>query len=412
MSSTVASRKRKAAALGTDDAPDGKRKSAPDDCPAYLPAPCLAAVLNFMWYTDVRQCMLAGKMMAVEAARHVETLNITKASELVVPASRRFENASEVNVLCLVSEMRDKVDDEYEFGPDLISMDTVVRVVPFLSSFPNLKRVYLGGLSVWGRYAYNTEGDREVSPYDHHIFKTLVENLIGGFQSRSLPQHLEMGGVLRDHQLDCVEIGGEVPDQPCQFCRRVLSSFPPHLLAKPISLDFGLCVPPIVSIRALLLRDGAEGLLRSRDGAEMLLSCLSAVVPQFVWTSSGSEVCEAFLKKMREQGSGTFGLDPKKLSIKWGRSPKRLYDFLDLVKSSPLLQDVIKGIHPSSGFSETITVLGTKKHGAKPIFARRIFDALLEAGLNLNARDYIIVDPEKEPALARYLDSESSDSDY
>ena len=110
MSSPAVSRKRKADALEADgeetsDLPDGtgKRKSAPDESPAHLPATCLAAVLNFMWYTDVRRCMLAGKMMAVEAARHVETLNITKASELVVPAARRFGSASEVNVLCLVS---------------------------------------------------------------------------------------------------------------------------------------------------------------------------------------------------------------------------------------------------------------------------------------------------------------------
>ena len=82
MPSSIVSRKRKAEALEADSsATDGTRKSAPDvDSPAYLPAPCLAAVLSFMRYADVRQCMLAGKMMAVEAARHVETLNITKAS--------------------------------------------------------------------------------------------------------------------------------------------------------------------------------------------------------------------------------------------------------------------------------------------------------------------------------------------
>ena len=155
-SSIVVSRKRKADVLEADGtATDGKRKSAPDDdSPAHLPAPCLAAVLNFMWYTDVRQCMLAGKMMAVEAARHVETLNITKASELVVPAARRFGNASEVNVLCLVSEID---EDDEENTDDQISMDTVARVIPFLASFPSLARVFLGGLylesdGVWGRY--------------------------------------------------------------------------------------------------------------------------------------------------------------------------------------------------------------------------------------------------------------------
>ena len=116
-----------------------------------------------MWYTDVRQCMLAGKMMAVEAARHVETLNITKASELVVPAARRFGNASGVNVLCLVSEMDEEDEDNSD---DQISMDAVRRVVPFLTSIPNLEHVYLGGLfrfvsvrgeAAWERYWYSID---------------------------------------------------------------------------------------------------------------------------------------------------------------------------------------------------------------------------------------------------------------
>ena len=120
MPSSIVSRKRKADALeadaleADDSATDGARKSGPDaDSQAHLPSTCLAAVLNFMRYTDVRQCMLAGKMMAVEAARHVETLNITKASELVVPAARRFGNVTTVNVLCLISEIsEDNRDDQ------------------------------------------------------------------------------------------------------------------------------------------------------------------------------------------------------------------------------------------------------------------------------------------------------------
>ena len=69
-------------------------------------------------------------------------------------------------------------------------------------------------------------------------------------------------------------------------------------------------------------------------------------------------------------------------------------DFLDLVKSTPLLLDVIKGIPKN-------TILETFEDDGKAIFVRQTFEALLNAGLNLNVSDYIIVDPEKEPALAR-----------
>ena len=97
-------RKRKADALvSTSDDDDAEGKSAPAPSPPHLPAPCLAAVLNFMEYGNVRRCLLAGKAMAVDAARHVETLNVMRTSELVPSAARRFVNVSEVNILSLVT---------------------------------------------------------------------------------------------------------------------------------------------------------------------------------------------------------------------------------------------------------------------------------------------------------------------
>ena len=401
MSSSVVSRKRKADALEADDsATDGTRKPAPDDSPAHLPAPCLAAVLNFMWYTDVRQCMLAGKMMAVEAARHVETLNITKASELVVPAARRFGNVTTVNVLSLISEISEDNRD------DQISMDTVIQVVPFLTSIPNLKRVCLGGLyghqsllsdgeAVWYRYDYSADG--VVEPREHQaIFKTLIQNIIGGFQSKSLPQHLELHGILDHGQLECAG-RGEHPHNPCRFCRKILSSFPLRSLVIPISVDWAFCVSRVDCIRILLCRDGAAATFRSSNvGADMLLRCFRNVifsVARSLWMSSEREVDQAFIKKMRDQGASNMTVYG---NASLGKSFK---DLLDLVKSSPLLQEIIKGIPRSRLFESSI--LGAKD--GKTMLVRRVFEALLEAGFNLNESDCIIVDPEKEPALARLM---------
>ena len=342
MPSPVVSRKRKADALEADATLDvPPRTPAPDDdSPAHLPAPCLAAVLNFMRYADVRQCMLAGKMMAVEAAGHVETLNITKASELDAPSARRFRSASEVNVLCLVSET-DAEDDreDRQYPPDQISMETVTRVVPFLSSFPNLERIFLGGLflegAVWERYQYNH--DECIDPRDHQaIFKALIQNIIGGFQSRTLTQILELDGILDSGQLQCADAdddaddGRENPDHPCQFCRHLLSSFPLHLLLEPVSRYHAFCVSRVDRIQALLRRDGAEAALRSTGGAEMLLECLSDVIPHD-YIYSETEADEAFIKKMRDQGA-KFHVS---IDMNWDRSGwKSLNDFRDLIKSS------------------------------------------------------------------------------
>ena len=409
-SSIVVSRKRKADVLEADGtATDGKRKSAPDDdSPAHLPAPCLAAVLNFMWYTDVRQCMLAGKMMAVEAARHVETLNITKASELVVPAARRFGNASEVNVLCLVSEID---EDDEENTDDQISMDTVARVIPFLASFPSLARVFLGGLylesdGVWGRYKYNIDDCKE--PRDHRgIFKTLIQVIIGGFQSKSLPQSLRLGGILdgiAGAQLECAKNGREDPDHPCQLCRHVLSSFPLPSLLTPVSRHNSFCVSHVDRIRDILRRADVGDTLRSNDGAEMLLSCLTQVIPWMTWKSSKSEVDEAFLIRMRNQGARMFAGNAQEIGIKWNgttSNSESLKQFLDLVNGSSLLQGIIKSISRKTLIERHSHLFGVD--GGKTIFVCQVFEALLEAGLNLNKGDYIIVDPAKEPALAPYL---------
>ena len=186
-------RKRKADALESGEDDDGKSPAAApaSDSPAHLPAPCLAAILNFLWYTDVRRCMLAGKIMAVEAARHVETLNITRSSELVVPAARRFTNVSEVNILCLVSEHDDQ---DYH----ILSRDAAIQTFPFIVSFPHLARVFIGGHycdnGVWDKFDYRLEGEGGLEglpgcrkPSDHEaIFRSLVQSLVGGFQSKSL----------------------------------------------------------------------------------------------------------------------------------------------------------------------------------------------------------------------------------
>ena len=405
MSSLIVSKRKADGALEidvdeTDDTPDGTRKSAPDiDSPAHLPATCLAAVLNFMWYTDVRQCMLTGRIMAVEAARHVETLNITKASELVVPAARRFGNAQKVNILCLVSEISKNNRD------DQISMDAVMRVVPFLSFIPKLEHIFLGGLyleseAVWSPYVYDI--NNFVAPRDHRdIFKSLLQSFIGGFQTRSLAQSLTLDGILQHYQLECADNGRwrEDPDRPCQFCHKIFTAFPIHSLLN-LDRDRSFCLSRADCIRAVFRRDGAEALLRSNDGAAMLLSCLKYEIPRTTWRSSKSKVDESFVQKMRSQdGEGIYtdvnGGDI--VIMNWHRHASNndsFKDFLDLVKRTPLLLDVIKGIPKN-------TILETFEDDGKAIFVRQTFEALLNAGLNLNVSDYIIVDPEKEPALAR-----------
>lgn len=109
-----------------------------------------------------------------------------------------------------------------------ISTDAVMRVVPFLSSIPNLDRVFLGGqfggrTSIWYRMVYNASDC--VAPREHQaVFKALVQSIVGGFKSRTLSQRLDVSGILGGEeakeatQLECA-LRDERPDRPCQVCR-------------------------------------------------------------------------------------------------------------------------------------------------------------------------------------------------
>lgn len=147
-------------------------------------------------------------------------------------------------------------------------------------------------------------------------------------------------------------------------------------------------------------RDGAGAALRTSAGANMLLECLGPLIPRMTWVSSGDEIDKAFEERMISQGAEQ--LIPGRLEMMWAASPNRvtepLAEFLDMVQSSSLLQDVMKDI-PRSSIESTYPFEKDIRVRHKDIFARKLFDTLLEAGLNLDANDYIIVDPEKEAAL-------------
>ena len=128
-----------------------------------LPETCLAAVLNFLPYSDVRRCMSAGKTMAVEAASQVETLNIMNPSELVGPAARRFANASELNILCLVSTALNNNQTDLV---ETLSMTTAARTTPFMTIFPKLKSAFVGGVRSIDGPVDDFDGPTE-SPYLH-----------------------------------------------------------------------------------------------------------------------------------------------------------------------------------------------------------------------------------------------------
>ena len=140
-----ASRKRKARELEpSDDETEDEETERSEYIPS-LPATCLASVLNFMLYSDVRKCMLVGKIMPNEVAKHVEALTIDTEAGMDVPAARRFPNVKKVNIACL---LKCKVLDKHGYaGRYNLSPLVAPKVVPFLSMFPRLEKCFIGGIA-------------------------------------------------------------------------------------------------------------------------------------------------------------------------------------------------------------------------------------------------------------------------
>lgn len=201
----------------------------------FLPADVLALVLNFLVYEDVRTCLLAGKIMAVDAARVLSTLNITQSSQLNVRATRdRFPGVTEVNIFCLDEEIHVPIEGAEPPQPNYegyeMNVDTVAGVVPFLGSFPKLGRAHVGGTSRGDPYsrdnAYHVDVDYLQD--DHReLMRGLVLGFCGAFQVGVLPQNLKLSGLVNSLHGDsyrCQDVQQEADDEGsrrplCMLCR-------------------------------------------------------------------------------------------------------------------------------------------------------------------------------------------------
>ena len=253
MSNTEATRKRKAERISPDDSTyaandddeDGTRNAIP-----HLPAPVWGHVLDFMPYTEVRSALRVGKHIAVEAAKYVQTLNIMKCSQMYIPAARRFANAEEVNVLCLLKGTGELL------GSFVISSDTANRTATFLSCFAKLKRIFLGG------YTEVLNGDeagqKERRQYfasicngpDNHeeIFRGLIRSLLGALKTGAIPRGLIMQGCIDSlsHLKPCgpepIDDELEEHERSCTYCREICAHFPMESLLNNWHYLSGICV--------------------------------------------------------------------------------------------------------------------------------------------------------------------------
>eukprot|EP00562_Extubocellulus_spinifer_P007431 CAMPEP_0178503362 /NCGR_PEP_ID=MMETSP0696-20121128/18001_1 /TAXON_ID=265572 /ORGANISM="Extubocellulus spinifer, Strain CCMP396" /LENGTH=364 /DNA_ID=CAMNT_0020132489 /DNA_START=52 /DNA_END=1144 /DNA_ORIENTATION=- len=347
-----------------------------EDAGPVLPATCLASVLNFMPYSDVRSFLPAGKLIAIDAAKHIETLNIMEVAGLDVPAARRFTNVSQVNILCVVTQAGSGSDQ-------ILSPDAVQRVLPFLSIFPKLKGARVGGSKPQPGFLPNEYFEYMCTfPNDHAaIFRGMIGAFCGAFKARLLPCDVNLKGVIGFGKISACQ---QEDEHPCRLCRDICASFPfsdvLDLESPRARGDVGeyddqeLMYKPRRAAGDIEGEAGGQEFIRSRAGAKWLLQAiyLGSVSP-----NDNSEGV-AFQERMKEQGA-VF--------------EKEVY-FVEEYSFELIERLLAHGFVPRAASKEDVRWAFSWSSPA--IWDVSAFRRLVGMGFALDAKDFILVDTKAE----------------
>lgn len=238
-----------------------------------LPPTTWARIYDFLPYQDVRSLLQVSRSFALEVPQYVDCLTIQQVSELHVAWTHRFANVSRIRIYCLFSSGEIRETSEFSYRLPLISLssDAVTRIVPFLSRFPRLALVFIGGMyrgqrpkrlmtAQWYSYSLCT------APTNHHeLYKNLVQALCGAFNAGMLSSNLDIRGILavgwinRDRHNTETE-GGR---RPCPTCLAVCQSFPlPFVLG--LNTEYScVCIDDVDRLDRMSHRLGGTTFLQS-----------------------------------------------------------------------------------------------------------------------------------------------------
>ena len=220
-----------------------------DDADLHLPAPVWGHVLDYMPYGEVRSALLVGKQIAMEAVKYVQVLNVMTASEMHVPAARRFANVKSIKILCFL-QGPERLEDFVGFNalyddPCTVSEDVASRAPSFLAGFSKLSYAFIGGLLLRRNgkkdmVTYFIEGDGDdVSPENHQdIICSLAKSMCGAFKTGVLSQNINLRGFIGYNLFTARPCYiSEQKSKNCAFCRDIVNFFPlptlSHTTASP-----------------------------------------------------------------------------------------------------------------------------------------------------------------------------------
>ena len=293
----------------------------------------------------------------------------------------------EVNCLCLISG---------QWNSTVLCGETTIRLVPLLTTFAKLKRIYVGGLVTENWHGQDQLVRRSYfpgvcsSPENHRdLAKSFCYNLLGAFKTRLLPLDFDVkGGIVRNFvgslglcaRSDKAGDGANMEGM-CTICRDVCSYFPLQevIVVQP---HFCRCAKFIDVFEAASKRKGAREIFRKK-------SCVH--LPNFVderLKEFTIEEEEELRRRLADFGI-TSGVN------------ETLY--LTTSDINDLDRLIAVGYEPSSVPKERLyreLHLAIGHDGRREdVFAKSTFDALVARGFAFDEADVIILDERMEPAL-------------
>ena len=178
-------------------------------------------------FESILSCGATSKMILHDAMPLLTTLHIDKSSQLNLNVAYRFRDIKTMHINSLL-----KMTIDEDFRDIYLDFETKIRIVPFLSRFSSLERVFFGvkdedgdiiedfplaseGYFYAGDESYPDDGSREE-------MLQLLDNISGAFSCGALPKNLNILGLVCPDATDKTSNRGD----SCDICMRACKSFP------------------------------------------------------------------------------------------------------------------------------------------------------------------------------------------
>mmetsp|Transcript_22490 Transcript_22490/g.48836 ORF Transcript_22490/g.48836 Transcript_22490/m.48836 type:complete len:416 (+) Transcript_22490:104-1351(+) len=390
------SKKRKADELLLDAAESERETcSTSSIMPPRLPATTWGDILDFMPYHEVRSALLISKAIANDAVQYVRTLNVFKGTEMNVPSARaRFVNVESVNILCFIEYVY--ISRAGTSTSTALSSDVASRIIPFLSAFPKLKQVLVGGYKIVGRIGRKRVYHRNTNTIDlpnlirgdgenRRLVGGLVDAFCGAFKTMMIPRDIDLIGlsIPLSAIMQC-ELARRRNSPPCAGCRGVCANFP---LNSVYSME--LCISDKGRFGIMANRPGGREYLRSK-APDRLTMFFRDVIGSGNVPPEDTDEARSLWQRLQQQGCDMSKLLVSGIQFISDRS------FVELDKL------IAYGFAPDAVTREQlyhIFSIGHYESRDYDVWIKSSFDRLVSRGFDLDGRDVVLLDELREPAL-------------